>query len=704
MFPNRIVTVYILVTIVLSTSTNHNFDYVLKLFGKCHFKVLNGESELDSYILSKLLLNINLFHYSSVLSIQQSKTNEDRNSFQNYAGLPRFTVCFVHLYMEVSLSFERKDYTTIRTTMRNLRISGEWPDHFIFIGNYKNLPSHAAAERLSFYNQELHNTFARGLILTMECTTLPNLNCKIHYICVFCPSSIKPFEMNHKIPLRKLANRLLHTWLEKDNRGILVGGLNKNQILNLQNECFMLATSLTIRIRRFYYSSICIFHILNKKFNYNFTYSIDFQSRPGDVAQHYFMATNAILISKSSHRITMRWKNSNWVPYGLLQTTLKFLAFKKIPELTTETLFLKPCDTSTWGFLVVSVVLLALAQIPTSLLTFWKFVEIFVFTCLEQSVNYMPSTKFQFTYQFQQVCWLLWLLITLVFVNGYKGFIFVLFSTTAQVDFPKSVLDLTKDTSYLITTYEAVRAYKNKKFIAIPIVHQYVNERSNDNDSFAELVALRNSHIYHIIEHPARFIAGTIWKNKFSASTESVPGGFVFNNITYQNFAFIFEETDLSFVPTVMREVVTSAPTKILGFDTQTPWYVYRNFLHDRFVSHLAALEEGGFFNAFEANVRMGTACDSIVGVFYTLKYNYNVSEEKLNFRASAKRCISKVVAEYLRGASIQQTQEPIPLTVSYLRGIFIIALIVTAAICPIFVIEKVSKAFSAMSVMNINT
>lgn len=305
----------------------------------------------------------------------------------------------------------------------------------------------------------------------------------MHNICALCRSPFKTFELNQDISLKKLVTQSTNLWLQTDNRGSFAGDLLDLEILALRKACDIHDPNSFNKFHWGFPASLCIFEITRNL--YNFTYYMKDHSATMEFA--YFEGINSLFLSDINFEIMKQYRKHNWVPRTLVLDSLKFKAFQRKPQITTETFVLKPYDNSSWILLLVIIVLLVIAMWPSRVRGVWnmlELVEVVLFACVEQSVKVRKSNKLKILYQMQNVCWMLWILATVLIANGYKGEICSIFTMGINVNWPKNISQLREDDSYSMLICEV--AFIGMEKVALPEAFFRQNPVNSRNHNLIE--------------------------------------------------------------------------------------------------------------------------------------------------------------------------------------------------------------------------
>lgn len=665
----------------------HGVNVLAPLLANCHIKLIKGQLENETNTaITNFLWNANQFLHNSVVSILVMESPVLLEN-KNYQTTTHFTVCFVHLYLLYELSQKYRWPSILRIIMSTSHQSGEWPHHHIFLASVK-FWEHG---NVWFHRDILHRTFVRGLVLSMDCVNATQSNCTIYSICVFCRDPFKILEVNGETPLSNFARQSTRLWLSTDNRGIFVDELFEFEAWTIEYACNIFVPNIHKRFHGGLYFSICAFYLLRE--TYNFTFSVGKLSNVNKLA--YFEATSSKLLAESNILYLKRNKMRTWVSHGLVVNPLKFTAFQKVPQLTSDTLILKPYDTPSWIFLLVSTISLALTMTPNRTISARIIFEHLVFLCIEQSVTFKwsPKANEMFAKRLQTFSWLLWNLVVIVMANGYKGEIFSLFATSVQVTWPRDIQELSRDPKYTKLTWETFYVMKdgsNKQFALLQALFD-----ANPSDIF-----VRNAKMHKLLRHmPVQaflldhdeVFGEIIWQNKFLSPDEKTRE-YTFGNSSSSKFAIIYQSTDLSGVTNMLPKFSASDTLEIPGFSLWKPWLIYKNFLHDHFHCSLRRLEQAGFFAEFERHEKIDTFCGFMNATMQYLRRNYNLVNDSISWAAAVQRCFGKVMADYLNDGRNNNSSKPERLGFSRIEGVLKIAIVALVVSTGAFLIEKIIK------------
>lgn len=675
--------VFIVLILLQGGEADHTGDMrtLTTLFNQCHFKITMRVTATDTLTLDTSLPRLHEFHDDVVISIQKIQEFEygsdtSRIVFRIQLG----SSCFVHVYMEVDLSNLGTDYTELELLMSHHRHTESWPHHFIFAGNFEKYSEDEEDARLSFYRERLHYTPARGLILALNFNTTSKLKdgFTAQIICPFCRTVVKPLHLRKIVNPDTSAKQFHRDWLGTDNRGLYVGNIRKNEISEMELTCNITYRDAPPKSTTQLTSSICVFHILASKFNFTFSKGNKFKNKGFSfIEASPRHSLSAINIQRHSNA-----KLSLWVSYGFVQAPMKFITFQTRPLVSLEKLLFQPYDIPTWILVFISAAIFAVILLPGSPKGVWEIILSLLFSCLEQSVELRLTQKNKASLRAQHLCWAVWTLIMIVISNGYKGKIFALLTKVEKVDWPGNVKDLAGDASITMLSCEVFYGRKYGSKGTYPLLEMYFDEHIVKNGTWEEYFTLKQSKIQLYVRNPMIVTGDIIHQSVFSRNR--VQGEFLVGNVSSPKFAFIYREQDISFIHSVVSNIIASRSNEIHGFDLWMPWAIGKNYFHDTFTDVLGALEQTGFLLAFERHKQFVAGCASIHEIDQYLRTTYNVTNEYAN----PENCILKSVAEWFAGVSIEQDSEPAALNLLQINGLFKILSAIIAGTLIVFLSE----------------
>lgn len=123
------------------------------------------------------------------------------------------------------------------------------------------------------------------------------------------------------------------------------------------------------------------------------------------------------------------------------------------------------------------------------------------------------------------VCWLLWILIMVVFSNGYKGMVFSFMTKNEAVSWPANLLHLVKEyPSYTLVTNAVISRTRNDTRVVVPFLKHFFAEDNKlkgypGKDFPIEYHILNTSTIHNFTNSTLNFVSNFIWNAKQLRST-----------------------------------------------------------------------------------------------------------------------------------------------------------------------------------------
>lgn len=165
-------------------------------FPKCHLMFTSRSREQVPGRINYLV--------SSALGLRTTFSSFNMNHYlhknrSSHFGL-KFTQCFVHVCMEDDFTFTKRgnctSYANLLTHLNFFTVLWGFRHHYLF---YVNLWSYSASnylkKRLNFYRESLHQTVAKGLILSI--THDQNLTLfRTQLVCIFCQDPMIDIDIN----------------------------------------------------------------------------------------------------------------------------------------------------------------------------------------------------------------------------------------------------------------------------------------------------------------------------------------------------------------------------------------------------------------------------------------------------------------------------------------------------------------------------
>lgn len=686
----------ILYSLVNSGSTGNleGENSIVRLFHGCHLKYILPELVNTSAIVTlPFIAQSNLIYSIQTIPGYNENASNTNGSLSecnfpvHHNKIPRYLQCFVHVYYEGGLSLHGKNYSLHERTLDIERCSGEWPHHSIFFGRFGGYSENETRSQQNFYRVQLPQTFARGLIFTLDYDNTKNST--LQAICLSCRTTVK--NMNLKalnesiISLGQLEHDAILNPVSAENRGAYLI-LLINQILDIQQSCEISLPNFRPNYTAAVYS-VCALHLLKEKFNFTFH---SMQPLPNMTEAAYFAASYSTFVSQWNHNVTTLTRSREWIPYNFQIRPFQFVCFQKQSLLSAATL-VKPYDLQSWVLFLVSMMVVVLVMVLTQFhvevkLAFFILMSL-VSSCLEQPVSTNPHER-SAAMTFSGL-WLLWLFMMIVFSTGYKGIIFSLLTTSSEVSWPASLRELASDSYYIMLSNEMVFRSVNGTRFAVAMLPYFltddVMQGKPGKDYPMEYLILNHSRVHSFLNTTVQLMSETIWNN----TRHKKRGRYLFGDASATQFAYLHKEPVefTSLVTYFMPELEASKPVIIPGLERTTPWWISRNFLFQSFDFALAELEQAGFMLAFQRHRERWSTCQSLADVERKLVKDYNFTAR----RQQSRGCLNKALAGASTGNLVIEPDNVNPLSEEQLIGVFQLMGVAFAACLVIFLVEVVA-------------
>lgn len=646
---------------------------ILSVFSNCHLKFIydeNGLRNVDSFGISNFQWAAsNLFVYSlSVVQFGNDNKNDTNSSqeftFTNYHNSSRFTQCFLHVYMEDELSDFGSNYTNLFLTMAYLRYFGEWPNHFLFAGNFYRYSVNQTINRFKFYQITLSRTFVRGIVFTIDYNDKSN-NCTVYRLCITCISTL------HAVKYKNIQNTgKVHFSLTQDledpqdaTRGnYLILGLDDLQ--DIRYACDI--GSPNFRPKYFQRKhSICALYLLQNYHNFTF---FSFHTYDNTTKALFFQTSPGYFVGLNNYGIYL-YRQWEWVPYDIRTSPYDFVGFQ-VKSRVSPNMLIKPYTWPSWLLFIFAILALALIKAIFRISfekALWdegcRALLSLVSIALEQPILDSPNHEF-ISAKIVALCWLLWSLVMVVFSNGYKAMVFSFMTKDSGYSWPANLQQLVADTSYVLLSNERVYITENGSYILIPFLEDFFGENplngTPGKDFPMEYHILNKSTIQSVTNDTLDLVGSIVWESMKTGANYKI------GNASSSKFAFLAREPQqfMNLITYFKQELAASVPVSIPGFERTTPWSAYRNHLAKSFTTSLAQLEQAGYFIALKRHRDRWSPCNSMADVEEKLehKYNFSNSHDEV-WNADVKRCLAKAFAGKTTGHLLGEVSGERPLT-----------------------------------------
>ncbi|CAL8143030.1 unnamed protein product [Orchesella dallaii] len=670
-FPN--ISIVVLVTIVsirCSVLTlSNDVQFLLKGLTGCHFKLwlttYRGHSDFETvkaitnFLADTVSFSIASFEFfnSSLLII---------NPAQNHQSPQRFHSCFVHNYIQDTLSNLISYHFLMRKMQTSERV-GERPDYFLFFEDPAMPSMLHHQQKIKFYMKTLPGTFAMNHVYSIENLTY------LYAICISCTGSSSSKSEGYKImnrirfPAIPDTNSLKKVWIEMYsnlNKAYIATDLTRSEKnVHPRETCNFHRAHLS----RYPTSDACIHLLLSKKLNYSYNEFRRGSPITSSIHIHGTIRTtnflNAInykaMVSTELHR----WE---WIPYGMRFRPYAYIVVKEKPP-RFKGAITAPFRIPVWILLVVCELSLFAATIVAILVlqNEWiDFHQVLIFIASSGVDQSLPTTfrrRIPGTSLSLSVCWFIWYIMMVVVTSVYKGKVFSFLTKTAEPVWPLNLKQLvhTSYTLMTLTSHLVVGGYSNipsKRSTFREIVLPEIMQGEPGVDYPVEYYLLNRTVLYYkkpdydlvtkvILNEKRKKLIPTISKvNATSIITDSGNMDDVSKDFKVPSIRFSIVDTQLNVDKLALAfrifledsSVAVSNSILIPGYITRLPWSVEKNYFYPLFINGLSQLQESGIFDRWEKY------CDRLEVRSFLLEIDYQL--RKMNYNASV---IMNVKPEY---------------------------------------------------------
>lgn len=638
-----------------------------RLFPNCHLKFIFIDKEVFvgriDYLISKLIqanINISVSSFTSSTCLHRLVSSNNRSA---HAAL-RFTQCFLHVYMEDELTNNGQEFTSLLAAMKfqsqQLR---EWPQHFLFFGNFANYSKFNEQNQKFFYRNLLPKTFARGLIITVSHDQkLMIFSSRV--ICIICEDTFKAVHIRQAVPPSELQ-------FQSDFPSTINSRLAQRKVYLLdrfaeaktfaEQGCDVANPAFRPPFAHMH-SSICIYHILSSFYNVTIGYQQNEKIKEEP--------TKLSILMNGYMRLTYKRYQDNLLdgltiaPFNLRTLPLKYSAFQEHASFTGATL-VKPFEWTVWLtgliILVLLTVIISLQKFPKSGRQFIN--SLFTLVRITLSQPLIPKSKRKNSTFYILMSWLIAML---VLSEAYKGMILSFLTKPNTVEWPGSLVELVGHSStFPIFDFETIkRSGPSGSIMLAPLLQRTfeLDQNMSSSDMFygKEYRLLRQATIYNPKEDPVGAAAGFLRLNNYG--TTIPPGSFKIGNEIAKKFAYLNMEFTESFIPLILSlfpDVVASDSVEVPGLSLSMAWFSSKGFLFDWFSNTLGRLVASGFLYGFQNHWKVWSPCSYLHDVLVKLKTVYNVTDiMDVQSMPEVRKCLRMVLSGKIVGGTISPHEE----------------------------------------------
>jgi len=283
------------------------------------------------------------------------------------------------------------------------------------------------------------------------------------------------------------------------------------------------------------------------------------------------------------------------LPYGLKTEPFRFCTVVR-PEKFGFDALTKPFDTQTWIFLIISTMLLGFYVFSSFKHTQNSSLVLYVFSILVEQGQDVAGERTNFGSNMLAVL-IIWLLITIVISNGYKGVLFTLLTMSKIPWTPTSVQELVESKIFLTTVTGIGNPQGGAYSLAIDELTHIIQEEEAvglDTNRTNMLLKLRDS---------VQFIDSGRTKDLFVA----IGRNYISENLTVIPIPSEFTLLDYDYRISFFSDLIGIYTDKLVILGDHIPmltmwitWYVERTAFIRLIYKDLKAVHESGIFSRWD--------------------------------------------------------------------------------------------------------
>lgn len=566
----------------------------------CHVKVHTWKTAPSSHPTNTFLSHLTLANSGSIsilsfhknYSITKLETSGDVDSYTDYSKPSKFAQCFIHSYLQDDLLFPYYPYWGLYTHILASTMS-EWPNHLLFVIN-KSPDLYTPVEienRITFYTSRLPSMYTRGYILQTSQMSNMSLIC---ILCSFDDDDVKPIE---SLPSKTFLRQMISSGVS-GNFFQMNGHMAR--IMAEDGDLYDCDVTPKFRPRNVPHEwNLCVYKFLREKFN------VSFDPDNSQTLRFVNAGESNGYINAFNFYVLKLYGNKEWIPYDVQFSPYYFMVLRWGPYVDTNSFsaFSRPFQWEVWILVSISLITMitisiliawrnSIVQVSTILLTAASSIldqspdQIFV--RIHDSSKHIPGSKAL------HICWVIWIWMVIVGVNGYKGMIFAFLTQEMKPIWPGSLTEMLRSTDIAVAA-EIVYDFKLKTHAMLirRTLLDSIMKGISGIDFPEEFTKLNDSLLYinYSGTYSNIFEMETVKRNLQRGKSDKRK--FHFFNRSTTSFALVNTNPApiAQYIKDYLPDVISSLPVPIPGYTHIRPWSLEKNYFHEYFLEFLGMLE-----------------------------------------------------------------------------------------------------------------
>lgn len=446
----------------------------------------------------------------------------------------------------------------------------------------------------------------------------------------------------------------------------------------------------------------CYHYFLGSKFNY--TPSRYWEKPEPD---YLFGAHTEVVVSNITlMKYNPRFGKTGWEPFGGSSRNMEFVAFQRQrPSDLSGTELAKPYDSEGSRALLTSagamcfVTIIFMRQHKLWIGNIIIVVSSIISGTLDQplcSKLDISCKRYLYNSEVLGGVWITWVLMLVVLVNGYKGFLLYFLTMGKKPVWPLTLKELVSDNSYCIISGEYMGAvdYDGRILANSYVLEEYILPlaTADDNDSSKiEHIMLRNK-LRYISEAWSGIVTPMI-KQEATLPAGMRERGYKIQEDTCEKFALIETRPGYDSVSLLyfMESTIMSESVVLPNFHRPSLLVISKNFFTETFIKGVSALEATGILNGLERFVSKWFTCTKVLKRKQILQQMLYEGGSNREYR----RCLAQVTGYIRNPNKFLEESPPQALTFRQLHATFRICAVCVASASFLFVLEFYSVIWS---------
>lgn len=623
---------------------NYNILDIFTMFTDCHLKfiLLGGNGANKAWNISDLLENVAKSVFEKLpISIYTFNVETFRRmtSASKTKNMSRITcMTHVYLYIEEEFIFEGAVHGFIFSVLSNIRLSGEWPHHSVFMSYTKSNQTVLKHFRYSFFTYGLIQSSVRGLIIFVDFK-----NSQAFLVCVPCINQAESiFKPILQFSCITYLTRQMITLNSNMRQGAVFGVPSDEVYKSLCNPTGNPSKAVMLRFPP--RVTDCVHYILRSKLNY--TYLLN---RSSIIANAKLMVVNKFNVDYITKSAITQCS-----PYLPDFEKLHLNMYQQRTRISAEILILV-YHWKVWLLFLSSIALLIMFSV------LWTWVHKIKLSMMDILLIVPASTLLEQGLSKKHKLpdiWRLWIAMMLALSCAYKAVLYELLAHGISLRWPSSLKELMLDDNYITVTVSEIYLYSTGHMHHASLVREEFLEPAMLGtpgvDYPVELYQLNKSLIFYFKN--ISLVTDIISQNS-DLATKTFAYSFDGKRL-YKKIATINRAGDSLVIHRALRlmykNLAASATQTVMGHQMVKVWIMTNSFFFEYFENALGLLDQSGFLTLFEQYLMKMRACNATVLAVEKLTARYGVA---MDLAKAFRRCY--MIALFGEG-NVETESEPL--------------------------------------------